>query len=274
MKDKNDKVMYTDEERQELIKTMSRNEQAVASCIERETPFFVQGKSGWGKTAVVKEIANLYNLQVLTEYPATYQPEYLEGSCGMPRWANTILSNPKQGYLLLFDDINLAKPNVLDALIPIVKTNKVGGKKMNNVIIGATGGIKEENRWITELSQPLLQCFGGKPIRWETDTPEAWKAAFNYFHRQWDDVLGKRHIDYISEPQYLNLYESPRSVEQFLLEGLNNLIDSEDKIDKETLYMSIEGVFKKLDNTTDEDVAQELEEYLYPFVVTQKCLRE
>ena len=38
--------------------------------------------------------------------------------------------------------------------------------------------------------------------------------------------------------------------------------------------MSIEGVFKKLDNTTDEDVAQELEEYLYPFVVTQKCLRE
>lgn len=274
MKDKNDKVMYTDAERHELLKTMSRNEQVVASCIERKTPFFVQGKSGWGKTAVVKEIANLYNLQVLTEYPATYQPEYLDGSCGMPRWANTILSNPKQGYLLLFDDINLAKPNVLDALTPIVKTNKVGGKKMNNVIIGATGGIKEENRWITELSQPLLQCFGGKPIRWETDTPEAWKGGFNYFHRQWDDVLGKRHIDYISEPQYLNLYESPRSVEQFLLEGMNNLIDSEGKIDSETLYWSIEDVFKKLDNTTDEDVAQELVEYLYPFVVTQKCLRE
>lgn len=198
-------------------------------------PFFCLGHAGWGKTAVIKSVAKKFGYTIITVYLDKAVPEDLdgipvpmEGSGGsvyqeraLPGWAAYMLENPDKKFLLFFDEMNQADPRVMNALMPIVQENTIGGVdfKVNGkpiFIVGAAGNYKDENAAVSKMSEPLMERFA-PVIQWEDNTPEAWSNNFNnYMHKRWDSKVGKKLVDEFEKN--CTLFRSPRVVDQKLLE--------------------------------------------------------
>lgn len=208
------------------------NMKMLRSRIRANKPFFILGHAGWGKTQVIKAMAKKFGLSIITVYLDKAVPEDLEGipvpmegekgsvyqERAMPAWAAYIIENPNKKFLLFFDEMNQADPRVMNALMPIVQENTIGGYHIPNYIVGAAGNYKDENAAVSKLSEPLMERFA-PIIQWDDNTPEAWSHNFRTFqHPTWDGRLGK---DFVNEFEKNSaLFRSPRVVDQKLFEFL------------------------------------------------------
>lgn len=217
--------------------TLNKNKKRILMRLKSKKPFFVQGEAGWGKTSLITKLAHQCGRTVITVYLDKCEATDLSGipvpakskrgadyvKNLMPGWAKIMYDNPNTQYLLFFDEMNQAAPDVMNALMPIVLKNVVCGVTFKNFIVGAAGNFEEENEGgVNELSKPLLSRFGGV-ITWQSGD---WDNAFGYMHKKWDGKVGKELIDKLKENA--DLFRNPRDVENHIIEKLHNLKEDGD----------------------------------------------
>ena len=258
---------------------MNKNLKRLKMKFDAEEPFFIQGEAGWGKTSIIKDMAKRHKRHVITVYldkaVATDLggiPVPVEGEKGqakivnaMPDWAAYMLEHQDQKFLLFFDEMNQAAPDVMNALMPIVLENVICNIKYDNFMVGAAGNYENENGAVNELSGPLKSRF--KPIIiWETGDDASWKQAFTYMHKNWDDKLSKELINDFEEAA--STFENPREIEHKILKFIEKIKKSEDKdmYDVEDYLDRLEGLAKDDLTRTQEDNLKKLAEKIHAFV--------
>jgi MoxR-like ATPase len=258
--------------------TLNKNKKRILMRLKAKKPFFIQGEAGWGKTSIITDLAKRMGRTVITVYLDKAEavdlggiPVATKSKRGadsqkhlMPEWATLMWDNPKTQFLLFFDEMNQATPDVMNALMPIVKDQVICGKKCNNFVVGAAGNFERENEGgITELSIPLKSRFGGV-IEWESGD---WKDAFAHLHKKWDDKLSKKFLDFFEETAP-ELFNNPRDIETFILETVSELKEAGDVdyLDAEDYYDQLKGIAKNdLPRSADQKLKQ-LGEQMYKFV--------
>lgn len=263
---------------------MSRNMKMIASKMAGKEPFFVQGKAGWGKTQIIKKIAKQFGRSIITVYldkamatdlggiPSNKENEYGDfyTQYALPPWAAVMAENPDQKFLLFFDEMNQATPDVLNALMPIVLENEICGLKFKNFIVGAAGNFSEENEGgLSDLSVPLAQRF--KPlIIWDAGTDEEWNEVFKYLHKKWDDVLSKEFIDLIQENA--KLFESPRIVEHKIFKYIDEV--KKDEAGKGFAFVDASLFYERLMDCVDKEFKNNRSTEKIIQEIAEKCEEE
>lgn len=211
-----------------------------------EDDFFIIGRAGWGKTSIIKQFAKKYGYQVITKYLDKCEATDLGGipiaaedkksgrarrESLMPEFGQYIKDHPKEKFLLFFDEMNQAAPDVMNALMPIVLEHEICDEKFDNFFVGAAGNFEDENDAVSELNGPLKSRF--KPlIEWESNTTKTWESAIKYLHTKWDAKVSKELIDELAK--VVNLFNNPREIEQkfldryvykFITKGVNLDVD-------------------------------------------------
>ena len=218
-------------------KNFTRNKRAIARALKANRPFFIQGRAGWGKTSVILDVAGNLGYEVIVFYldkcdvadlaGRIYVDEKGNEKNTVPVFIQQVAENPDKKYLLFFDEMNQAQPDVMNALMPIIHERTIAGKHYNNLICGAAGNLMDENLGgVSELSKPLAARL--KSIKWESHTEDAWKDAMDHLAKKYKypqeffDFLTKVAIDW---------FDSPRDVELNILEAAKNLIADDDEIE-------------------------------------------
>lgn len=207
---------------------------------DADEPFFIQGRAGWGKTSIIEDMAKRAGRHVITVYLDKAQATDLGGIPvpveedgvakivnAMPDWAAYMLEHKKDNFLLFFDEMNQAQPDVMNALMPIVLKNVICNIQFDNFMVGAAGNFAEENEeGISELSGPLKSRF--KPlIIWNSGTEDDWRSVFKYLHKKWDKEFGKEVIDEFE--QRAMLFDNPRELEHKVFKAIKNIRDKAKK---------------------------------------------
>lgn len=246
--------------------TMSRNMKRLYMKFKAEEDFFILGEAGWGKTSIIKNMAKRFKRRVLTVYLDKAQASDLGGipipvqgekringkrvaqqEMAMPGWAAIMLENPDTQFLLFFDEMNQAQPDVMNALMPIVLEHEVCGVKFDNFFVGAAGNFEHENKGgVSQLGGPLKSRF--KPIIvWDSSSEGSWQDAFNYLHKKYDSIMGKDLIDLFA--QNATLFQNPREIEHKIFKLLIKL-----KKNGETDMFDPEDYLDRLENLIREDL--------------------
>lgn len=258
---------------------LNKNMKRLLMKFKAQEDFFILGKAGWGKTSIIKDMAKRFKRSVITVYLDKAAKEDLGGipvpvkdkdddavqKMAMPEWATIMKKNPDKQFLLFFDEMNQAAPDIQNALMPIVLEHEICGRKFDNFFVGAAGNFESENMAVSELSGPLKSRF--KPIIvWETESSESWKSAFDYLHKQWDEKLSKELIDKFEDNA--EIFENPREVDKKLLKFIYQLkqdgdydyFDSEDYLDR------LEGLAKEDLTRTQENNMKKLADDIFSFM--------
>ncbi len=248
---------------------MGKNEKRLLMKFKAEDDFFIVGKAGWGKTSIIKDFAKKFGYEVKTFYLDKCEAADLGGipiagkdDKGRPKqillppsFADEIAENPKKKYLLFFDEMNQAAPDVMNALMPIVLEHEIAGQKYDNFFCGAAGNFESENSAVNELSAPLKSRF--KPlIVWETEDAESWKSTFRYLHKKWDDKISKKLMDEFEAQA--ESFENPRELEQKVIERyIWKMIEKKDNFDVDEWLDHLQRMVKdNLSRTQEADLAK------------------
>lgn len=258
---------------------LNKNMKRLLLKFKSKEPFFIVGEAGWGKTTIIKNLAKRFKRSVITVYldkavatdlggipvPVKGKDGQAEQQMALPQWAAYMKNNPDKQFLLFFDEMNQAAPDVMNALMPIVLENEICGFKYDNFMVGAAGNFEHENGAVNELSGPLKSRF--KPIIiWETGGDAEWKQAFDYMHKKWDEKLSKSLIDKFEESA--SLFENPREVEHKILKFIHELkqdgdydmFDADDYLDR------LEGLAKEELTRTQKGELEQLAEAIHEFL--------
>ena len=239
-------------------KTMNKNLKRLNMKFDVDEPFFILGRAGWGKTSIIKDLAKRNGRHIITVYldkatatdlggiPVPIQENGVAKIVNaMPDWAAYMMKNPDKQFLLFFDEMNQAAPDVQNALMPIVLETIICNIKFDNFIVGAAGNFADENDAVSDLSAPLTSRF--KPIIiWETGTEEAWREAFEHLrkNKKWDEILPKKIVDKFEE--YAMLFDNPRELEDKIFKVVKKLKDKKayDGYDADDYYDRLEHTAK------------------------------
>lgn len=245
------------------------NIEMLSSCFDGKTDFFVQGRAGWAKTSIIVDLAKRNRLTVLTVYLDKAEAVDLAGIPApvedkktgrirqeniMPVWAQYMWDRPKKNFLLFFDEMNQATPDVQNALMPIILNKTICGRKFKNYFVGAAGNMADENSALTELSKPLESRF--EVIEWESNTERTWAQSFRYLRKKWLEEYGDGIMDYIEEACKKEVFPNPRHIDG-VLGKLKNM-----KEGKNASRYSVDSIFRTLRAKASHDLPARGEEQL------------
>ena len=254
---------------------LNKNMKKLLMKFRTEEDFFIIGRAGWGKTSIIRNLADKFNRKVETVYldkavasdlggipvPGKTRKGHGKQEMLMPDWAATMNENPDIDYLLFFDEMNQAAPDVMNALMPIVLEHEVCRVPFDNFFVGAAGNFEDENDAVNELSGPLRSRF--KPlIKWQPD----WKAAFSNLHEKWDSILGKDFVNKFEENE--DLFDNPREVEHKIFKFTNKLkksgmyseFDADDYLDR------LNDIVRENLQRNEKAAVKKLAEYMYDYI--------
>lgn len=254
---------------------LNKNMKKLLMKFRTEEDFFIIGKAGWGKTSIIRDLADKFDRKVETVYldkavasdlggipvPGKTRKGHGKQEMLMPDWAATMNENPDIDYLLFFDEMNQAAPDVMNALMPIVLEHEVCRVPFDNFFVGAAGNFEDENDAVNELSGPLRSRF--KPIiMWQPD----WKAAFSNLHEKWDSILGKDFVNKFEENE--DLFDNPREVEHKIFKFTNKLkksgmyseFDADDYLDR------LNDIVRENLQRNEKAAVKKLAEYMYDYM--------
>ena len=261
---------------------LTKNKKALLGKFRAEEDFFIMGKAGWGKTALIKKMASTFKRSIVTVYldkamatdlggipiPTRSSKGNAKQEYAMPGWAAEMLENPDKEYLLFFDEMNQAAPDVMNALMPIVLEHEICGIKFDNFFVGAAGNFESENQAVNELSGPLASRF--KPIiEWDVNSTQAWDDVFEHLHRVWDGVFGPEFIEKFHEKD--ELFENPREIEHKIFKFLQKLIASgqdNSVFDADYFNERLIQLAKKELTPTEKDKLATLAEDIYEYMMS------
>ena len=269
--------LYTKEE-------LDRNKKRLLMKFKTKEPFMIYGEAGWGKTSVIEQMAKRFGLETITIYLDKAEAVDLagipipsktkKGSAAtvnaLPSWAVEMQENPDKEFLLFFDEMNQATPDVMNALMPIVLKNEIGGVKFDNFFVGAAGNYEYENSAVSELSGPLKSRF--KPIiNWECGTPEAWAQATNFLKAKYNEEDSLELVAAVCEAA--PLFVNPREVELKVLDWAKKMkkateaIGDKDNIDITDILDRLEGLHREDLERDEKKQIKQLAETIFNFIV-------
>lgn len=265
---------------------------------EKNNQIFIAGKAGWGKTSVIKDWAHRLGFSVITVYLGEAVKEDLGGipipmelrgedgtlaagqNMAMPMWAAHMYMNPNTKFLLFFDEMNHATPDVFGELMHIIEEHTIAGKKFHNYFVVGAGNLKEENEaGITDIDTNLALKSRLKPIiNWECD----WVAAWSHLAEKHHDEFSEEFLSALSK--YVTLFDNPRELERkFMIKfvlGMRDTIREEtehpesvntfltkDEISSEDVYQQLKGLAREDLTKTEEDNLKLLSEITYNFIM-------
>lgn len=137
----------------------------LGEAIDNNTKIIITGKSGWGKSEMIAQVAEEKGLELIDFRLSEVLPEDIVGIPKVrddyyeyvpPKWLYEVLSNPDKKYLLFLDEITQGTPEVLNICYKIFdKVTKVGNHELPNVaVVGATN-YQNESNYLSELPTPL-----------------------------------------------------------------------------------------------------------------------
>jgi hypothetical protein len=266
---------------------LNKNMKQLLKKFETQHDFFIVGKAGWGKTSIIKSLAERYHREVVTVYldkvaavdlggipvPERGKRDVAYQKKAMPKFAYDLWQaqcdekdekNPKRKFLLFFDEMNQARPDVMNALMPIVLEHEICEQKFYNFFVGAAGNFEEENDAVNELSGPLASRFAPLII-WRTDD-ESWRSAFEYMHKKWDPRIGKEMVSLFEDN--CHLFINPREVEMKMLDFIWKLKESPRKsyFDVDDYLDQFEGLAKEERTKSEDETLGEIAEKVYEYV--------
>lgn len=255
---------------------LNKNMKKLLMKFRTEEDFFIIGKAGWGKTSIIRKLAERFGRKVETVYldkavasdlggipvPGKTKKGRGKQEMLMPDWAATMNENPDIDYLLFLDEMNQATPDVMNALMPIILEHEVCRVPFENFFVGAAGNFEDENDAVNELSGPLRSRF--KPIiTWQTD----WSASFSHLHSKWDEILGEEFVSKFEESKVL--FDNPREIERNIFKFTNKLKRSGmySEFDVDDYFERIKDLAepRKL-SRSEETSAKRLAEYMYDYI--------
>lgn len=141
----------------------------------RENNMLVFGKSGIGKTAIVKEFAEENGLKLLDYDLAGRLPEEVAGIPAvkgdfykrtLDEELEDFFAKEGEGYILLFDEINQGSPDTLNTLYRITHPNPKmrvwAGHSISKCQVVACGNLSDGSDgtvYLTDLPTPLINRF-------------------------------------------------------------------------------------------------------------------
>ena len=266
---------------------LNKNMKQLLKKFEAEHDFFIMGKAGWGKTSIIEDMAKRYHREVVTVYldkvaavdlggipvPEKGKKDVAFQKKALPKWAYDLFQaqaeekdekNPKRKFLLFFDEMNQARPDVMNALMPIVLKHEVCEIPFYNFFVGAAGNFEDENDAVNELSGPLASRFA-PIIIWRTDD-ESWRSAFAYLHKKWDERVSKDIVSLFEDN--CNLFINPREVEMKILDFIWKLKKSPRKsyFDVDDYLDQFEALAKEERTKSEDEALGEIAEQVYEYV--------
>lgn len=141
----------------------------------KENNMLIFGKSGIGKTAIVKEFAEENGLKLLDYDLAGRLPEEVAGipavngdyyTRTLDKELEDFFKVEGEGYILLFDEINQGSPDTLNTLYRITHPNPAmrvwAGHKIGKCQVVACGNMSDGTDgtvYLTDLPTPLINRF-------------------------------------------------------------------------------------------------------------------
>lgn len=136
-------------------------------AIRTNTKLIITGKSGYGKSEMIKQVADEIGYELIDFRLSEILPEDLVGLPKIidgqnyyeyipPRWVYEVLQNPDKNYILFLDEITQGTPEVLNICYKIFdKVTKVGNYELPNVVVVGATNYSDESNYINELPKPL-----------------------------------------------------------------------------------------------------------------------
>jgi MoxR-like ATPase len=230
-----DDVMKTDGE------PTSRNMNQIASKIAANEPFFVLGHAGWGKTSIIKKVAKRYGKTVITVYLDKIPPEDLGGipvpvkdeetgkhyqEILLPSWAQYMYDHPDEDFLLFFDEMNQATPEVMNTLMPIILENVICGYKFDNFMCGGAGNYLDENDCVHDLPSPIVSRVA-PIIIWGDDDEDSWEEAMDFLKRKWGGKIDGKADEILKVcDKYKTFFKNPREMDTKIFGWLDSIISN------------------------------------------------
>lgn len=160
------------------------------SYIQNNVPLLLIGRSGTGKSEIIREIAAELNMPLVDLRMSQLPPEDLNGLPAptddksafkylLPEWYNKY--QPDTPFVLFLDEINQASTNTINALYAIVHDRMIAGRYNPNMRVVAAGNLLEESDYLNTLPQPLLNRFVVK-----AHEPNA-KDVIDYLKHKYED---------------------------------------------------------------------------------------
>lgn len=277
-----DTVMDQDDFDQE---TIDDNTEALLDKFLAEEDFFILGRAGWGKTSMVESMAKRMGYEVVTFYldkcqasdlggiPVPMEMQDKNGKKGvrderaLPPFAQIIHDNPDKKFLLFFDEMNQAAPDVMNALMPIILKKTICGRQYDNFFVGAAGNFESENQAVNELSGPLRSRLT-PIIVWKTDDDQSWKTACKYLHKKWDKKIGEDLMDKICDN--CKLFVNPRELDMKVIQWAYTLNQSTNKAKSAIRPTKIAGRLRDLSKKdlqrSENDKLDKMADMLYAFI--------
>lgn len=228
-------------------KPKPENVKQLLGKIGAEEDFFVVGHRGWAKSTLIKQAAHKYGYTVIVVNLDKIPPEDLGGipvpikndNTGeyeqqilMPTWAKYIYDHQDEQFMIFFDEMNQASPEVLHSLMSIILDKTICFQKFNNYFCGGAGNYADEDEAINKLPKNLLSRL--KPIIiWKDKDQESWDDFFQYVSKKWEGKFNG-HADELLEvvEKYMQYFDNPRELETRVFVWLQNLITRAEKTGK------------------------------------------
>lgn len=152
-----------------LTQSPNQAKESIIKCIKAGLVPFIQSSPGIGKSSIVRQIADEFNLKLIDHRLSTSAPEDMSG---LPHFENgmavfspfrdifplddTSLPAGKDGWLLFFDEFNSAPRSVQAACYKIVLDRQVGQHNLNKrCAIVCAGNRLDDNAITVNLSTAM-----------------------------------------------------------------------------------------------------------------------
>lgn len=204
----------------------------------------VMGPSGWGKSDGVRQYARQTGRPCLEFYASMIGAEDIGG---FPFVVNGVLHRANDYALeqalnkpvvLFLDEINQARPDVINAMFPILRERKVNGRDLDpKTFIVCAGNEIDDNPYLTELPPAFVNRSEKCP------PPQSWSDCEDYlsakFNMPKDKIKRIRKISAVSNPARLERIVrllNNGATREILTHILNEMVASQ------LLKESVEGV--------------------------------
>lgn len=181
-------------------RTVSPNEakRALRKCIDVQSPVFMWGPPGIGKSDIVHQIGAVEGREVIDVRLSLWEPTDIKGipyynsDSKTMTWAppSELPSDPNSTAILFLDELNSAAPATQAAAYQLILNRRVGTYRLPDGVAIVAAGNRESDKGVTyRMPAPLANRFLHLELRTDFEDWLNW-ATNNQVHEQVVGYLG------------------------------------------------------------------------------------